>query len=172
MDINEKIMKALAQLLKIDYIRLDVDDRISGFVVSPQFVGMSGLDRQMLIDQALDKATDLLSPKERRRVVMIAGLTPVEYDAVGAPIRVQKVRELTGGKVEVLVNGGWSDAEYVRGALNNQKGVKTTEPKQVTGALGALISFQANGTETTPLTKERAVRVLKNDRYIEVLANA
>ena len=35
--------------------------------------------------------------EERRRILMIAGLTPEEYEAVGARIRIHKVRELSGG---------------------------------------------------------------------------
>jgi hypothetical protein len=103
---------------------------------------------------------------------MIAGLTPVEYDAVGAPIRVHQVKEIAGGAVEVAVAGRLSDAQYVRGALNNQKGIRTTEPKYTSGAGGAVMSFRANGTSADPLTKAKVVRWLKGDRYIEVLHDA
>ncbi len=103
---------------------------------------------------------------------MIAGLTPAEYEAVGARIRVHKVREMAGGAVEILLHGGLSDAEYVRGALNNQKGVQTTDPKPVSGAIGVLMSFRAKGTKANPLTKNKAVQILKKDQYIEVMTNA
>jgi hypothetical protein len=102
---------------------------------------------------------------------MIAGVTPAEYEAVGARIRIHKVKEMAGGAVEILVHGGLSDAEYVRRTLNHQKGVQTTEPKQVAGARGVLMSFRAKGSAAIPLTKDRAIQVLKNDRYIEVLSN-
>src|SRR5215469_6939663 len=94
-----------------------------------------------------------------------------DHDAENLNLR-RPLREMAGGTVEVLLHGGLSDAEYVRGALNNQKGVRTSEPKQVPGAVGILMSFRAKGTETTPLTKAKTIRVLKNDPYIEVMANS
>jgi hypothetical protein len=84
---------------------------------------MSTLDRQALIDRALTQASEPLSKDEQRHVLMIAGLAPPEYAAVGARIRIHRVKETARGTVEVLLHGGPSDAEYVRGALNNQKGV-------------------------------------------------
>lgn len=170
MDVKDTIIDALLQVLKADYVRLEDDDGISGFVVSSQFESMSALDRQGKIEEALGKAS--LTQNQRRRVLMIAGLTPEEYEAVGARIRVHRVKQMASGAVEVLLHGGLSDAEYVRGALNNQKGVQTTGPKRVSGALGVLMSFRAKGTEANPLTKEKAIRVLKKDRYIEVMPNA
>ena len=130
---------------------------------------MSTLDRQGLIEKALEP---LLSQAELRQVLMIAGLTPVEYEAVGARIRVHRVREMAGGVVEIVLHGGLSETQYVRAALNNQKGVHATDPKPVDGAVGVLMSFRAKGTEANPLTKEKAIRVLKKDRYIELMANA
>jgi hypothetical protein len=103
---------------------------------------------------------------------MIAGLTPAEYDTVGARIRVDEVKELAGGAVEVLLHGGPSDAEYVRGTLNNRRGVHTTEPTQVPGAVGVLMSFRAKGTAATPLTKAKAIRILNSDQYIRVMPDA
>ena len=172
MDLKKNIANALSQSLQDAYVRLEDDDGISGFVVSSRFKGMSSLDRQKLINDILDHAPDPLSKEERRRVLMIAVLTPVEHDAVGARIRVHRVREKAGGAVEVLLHGGLTDAEYIRGALNNQKGVRTTEPKSVPDAPGILMSFQAKGTEADPLTKEKALRVLKDDPYIEVMPNS
>ena len=63
MDLKDKIVTALSQVLEIEYIRLEEDDGISGFVVSPRFEEMSALDRQKLIDEALQS----FSPKERRQ---------------------------------------------------------------------------------------------------------
>jgi len=162
----------LREPLEAAYIRLENDDGISGFIVSPRFEGMSAFDRQALIEQTLSNGPSPLNKEERRQVLMIAGLTPVEYDAVGAHIRVEKIKELGGGAVDILLHGSWSDAEYVRGALNNQKGICTTEPKQVSGVLGTLMSFRAKGTDAQPLTKAKVIRVLKRDPYIEVMANA
>ena len=170
MDLKDKIIKTLIQELKPEYVRLEDDDGISGFLVSSQFKDMATLDRQGRIDEALIKAS--LTQEERRRVLMIAGLTPQEYDAVGARIRVHRLKEMAGGAVEVIVHGGLSDAEYVRGALNHQKDVKTSEPKPISGALGSLMSFRAWGTGANPLTKEKTLRVLKNDAYIEVMPNS
>jgi hypothetical protein len=170
MDLKDKVINALFQGLKPDYVRLDDEDGISGFVVSGIFKGMSTLDRQGKIEEVLENAS--LSQDERRQVLMIAGLTPEEYEAVGARIRVHRVKEMAGGVIEILLHGGLSDAEYVRGALNNQKGVQTTDPKPVSGATEVLMSFRAKGAAANPLTKEKAIRVLKKDQYIEVMSNA
>lgn len=105
-------------------------------------------------------------------MLLIAALTPVEYEFAGSRIRIHRVRKMAGGTIEVLLDGGLSDAEHVRGILNNQKGIRTTEPKQVAAAVGMLMSFRAKGTETTPLKKAKAIRVLKNDPYIEVMVNS
>jgi hypothetical protein len=162
----------LREFIEVDFVRLEEDDGISGFVVSPQFQNMSMLDRQGLIGDALSKASNPLNPKEKRHVLMIAGLTPLEYDSVGARIRIQKVKELAKGALEIILHGGSSDAEYVRRALNDQHGVQTTEPKPVADAVGILMSFRVKGTGATPMTKAKAIRILKSDRYIQVMPNA
>jgi len=170
MDLKDRIVNVLMQSLHAEYVRLEDDDGLTGFVVARMFEGMSAIDRQEKIEEALQNAS--FSREERRRVIMIAALTPAEYDAVGARIRVHKVKEMAGGVIEVLLHGGLSDAEYVRGSLKNHKGIKTTDPKLVSGALGVLMSFRAKGTAANPLTKEKAIRVLKKDQYIEVVSNA
>jgi acid stress-induced BolA-like protein IbaG/YrbA len=169
MDIKDKIRQALLQELEPEYVRLEEEDGISGFVVSRRFENMSPLDRQRRIDGALRKT---LGRQERRQVLMISGLTPQEYDAVGARIQVHKIKQMAGSAIEISLQGGLSDAEYLRGALKNQKGVQTTEPKPVSGALGVLVSFRARGTEANPLTKEKVIQILKNDPYVEVMSNA
>ncbi len=169
MEITEKIISALQAPLHPEYIHLDDDDGISGYVVSSQFEKMSPLDRQQLIDESLQKAADPLSSEEQRQILMIAGLTPLEYESVGARIRVHKIRELDDGSLEVLLHGSYSDAKYVRGALNNQEDVTTTEPQQSPGARGILMTFHAKGTQANPLTKEKAINVLEADSYIEVM---
>ena len=170
MDLKEKIRNSLTEVLMPEYLRLENDDGISGFVVSRRFEKMSALDRQQKIEEALQKAP--LSPRERRQVLMIAGLTPEEYEAVGARIRIHRVREVSRGVFEVLLHGGRSDADYVRERLETQKGIRTTEPKPISGALGILMAFEAQGTDANPLTKAKAIRVLKKDPYIEVMASA
>jgi hypothetical protein len=103
---------------------------------------------------------------------MIAGLTPVEYEEVGEKIRVQKVKAVAGGEVEVTVHGGLSDAEYVRGTLKNEIGVRTNEPKHTQGTVGVLMSFRAKGVNGTPLSKAKVVSVLKKDPLIELMPSA
>lgn len=172
MDIRDKIITALREFMEVDYVRLEDDDGISGFVVSPQFQRMAMLDRQGLIDHALSNASIPLNPKEKRRVLMIAGLTPLEYESVGARIRIQRVKELPKGEIEIILHGGYSDADYVRRAFINQNGVQTTEPKPVADAVGILMSFRVQGTGATPMTKAKAIRILKSDRYIQLLPTA
>jgi hypothetical protein len=98
----------------------------------------------------------------------------MEFQYAGSRIRIQRVKERGGNAVEILLNGDLSDAEYVREKLNDQKGVQTTKPKhvRVPGVSGTCTSFRAKGTETSPLTKAKALRVLKKDPYIDVMANA
>ena len=74
--------------------------------------------------------------------------------------------------MEVVLHGRLADAEYVRGALKSQQGVQTSEPKESPGAIGILMSFRAKGSNANPLTKAKALRVLKADPYIEVVPNA
>jgi acid stress-induced BolA-like protein IbaG/YrbA len=163
MDLKEKIKRALLQHFKAEFVRLEDDEGISGFVVARQFKGISALDRQEMIDKALSKVPQPLSKEERRQVLMIAALTPAEYDAVGARIRVRGAR-IAAGTIEVVVDGSPSDAEYVRGILNNQENVRTTKP---TRAQDGLFSFQVKG-----LTMEGVLRFLEKDAYIEVLPEA
>jgi stress-induced morphogen len=172
MDIRDKIVKALLEFIDVDFVRLVDDDGISGFVVSPQFETMSMLDRQRLIGDALSKASDPLKAKEKRHVLMVAGVTPLEYASVGARIRIQTVKQLAKGVLEIILHGDPADAEYVRRALDNQDGVQTTEPESVADAVGILKSFRVNGVGATPMTKAKAIRILKRDRYIQVLPGA
>ncbi|MCO6458164.1 MAG: hypothetical protein J5I93_22900 [Pirellulaceae bacterium] len=171
MGLPDKIVAALQTPLGAEYIRLDDDDGVSGFVVSRRFEKMSTLDRPQLIDDALRNAPDPLTPEEHRQILMIAGLTPIEYESAGARVRVHEIREHDDGSLEVLLHGGYSDAAYVRGALNNQKGVQTTEPEQCPDAIGVLMTFRAKGTAADPLTRERAIRILKAEQYVRVMQN-
>ena len=172
MEITDKIISAFREPLHPEFIRLDDDDGISGYVVSSRFEEMSTLDRQQLIDEALLGAADPLSSEEQRQILMIAGLTPLEYESVGARIRVHKIRELDDGSLEVLLHGGHSDAVYVRGTLDNHEGVTTTQPEQSPGAVGILMTFHAKGTDANPLTKAKAIGMLEADQYIEVMRDS
>jgi hypothetical protein len=132
MDLKEKVISALRAHLKPEYLHIENEHGVSGFVVAPKFRGMSALDRQMLIDKALRGPPNGLSADEMRQVMAIAGLTPAEAQAADARVRVHKV-EAKGNSIEVMLHGGLSDAEYVRGALLSLKGVKTTVPKSRPG---------------------------------------
>jgi acid stress-induced BolA-like protein IbaG/YrbA len=144
--LSEKIIAALQAPLNAEYVRLEDDDGISGFVVSRRFENMSTLDRQQLIDEVLRNGPDPLSHEEQRQILLIAGLTPREYDSANPRIRVHRIREQTDGSLEILLHGPYSDAMYVRDALENEEGVQTTEPEQVPGAIGILMKFSAKGT--------------------------
>ena len=172
MDIKDKIITALREPLNAAFIRLDDDDGISGFVVSASFERMSTLDRQTQIEDALNKAPTPLKPEERHQILMIAGLTPAEYDAVGANVMIHKVKKAAGGKIEIFVQGGFSDAEYVRGATNSIKSVQTTEPKLVETSIGAIMSFYAEGSKANPLTKDKVINILKRQSYLSVMPGA
>ena len=171
MDIRSKIISALNHSMNVDYVRLEADDGITGFVVSPDFKEMSSLDRQDLIDQALSKSAPPLSPKEQRQILMIAGISPEEYDTVGSRIRIHRIKELAQGRFRILLHGNLTDAEYVRSVLDQSGNVKTTTPKSVSGALGILLSFSVEGVDET-LTKAHLLQILKADRYLDVLADA
>ncbi len=172
MDIQAKIISALSESMKVDYIRLENDDGITGFVVSPDFKRLSSLDRIDLIDQALIKSTIPLSPQEQRQVFMIAGLSPEEYDVVGTRIRIHRIKELPRGAIKIVLSGNLTDAEYVRSVLNQAGSFKTTAPKPVSDAPGILISITAKSSDPTGLTRDSVIQILKSDRYLEVMAGA
>jgi acid stress-induced BolA-like protein IbaG/YrbA len=83
MDLKEKVEHALSSHLQVDNIELVDDNGIYGFVVSPDFRGMSAIDRQTLIDHALRDPKAKLSKREFRQILVIAALTPVEYEVRG-----------------------------------------------------------------------------------------
>lgn len=82
MGLKEKVAEALNQHLHPDHVQLEEEDGISGIVVASQFRGMSALDRQIVIDEALRKATPRFSKPELRQVLAIAALTPVEFAGI------------------------------------------------------------------------------------------
>jgi len=77
------VKAALERYFQPELLKLEDDDGISGYVVAQQFRGMSSLDRQTAIDQALRKSEEPLSREENRRVIAIAGLSPEEAVASG-----------------------------------------------------------------------------------------
>jgi acid stress-induced BolA-like protein IbaG/YrbA len=82
-DLKEKVTQALRRALRPDHVRLEDDGGISGFVVSAQFERMTSLERQKLIDKALRESSVKLTKMELRQILAVAGLTPVEYEALG-----------------------------------------------------------------------------------------
>jgi hypothetical protein len=82
-DLKEKMTEALRRALSPVHVRLVDDGGISGFVVSAQFQRMPSLERQIVIDKALREPSAKLTKAELRQVLAIAGLTPVEYEALG-----------------------------------------------------------------------------------------
>ena len=83
MELRKKVEEALRRHVNSDNIYLEDDDGISGWIVSPQFQGLSSLDRQKLIDKILRDPSVKLSRAELRRILAIAPLTPAEFDSLG-----------------------------------------------------------------------------------------
>lgn len=83
MELKEKVENALRSRFQVDHIRLLDDDGVYGFVVSPDFRGLSAIDRQTLIDRALRDPAMKLTKREHRQVLAIAPMTPVEFDVIG-----------------------------------------------------------------------------------------
>lgn len=169
---HDKVSAALKKALNSAYIHLEIDGGVSGFVVSSSFKGKSSLDRQNMIEQALAKADSALAPEEQREIVMIAAMTPEEFNSVGAPIRIHRIKEMAGGTVEIMLHGKLSDAEYVRGLFNNEKGVETSQPRYSPGTHNIMMSFRAKGAVGHPLTKAKAKQMLEQAPYLEVMSNA
>jgi hypothetical protein len=81
-DLEKKVTEAVSRNIHPDNIDLEDDDGISGFVVPAQFRGMSAIDRQILIHNALHHSSVKLSKGEFRQMLAIAAWTPAEYEAV------------------------------------------------------------------------------------------
>ena len=86
MGIKEKVEQALRRHFEPVEVLLIDEDGITGYVVSSQFKGVTSIDRQRMIDKTLRNADAKLSAAERRKVLMIAALTPIEYDSFGPEI--------------------------------------------------------------------------------------
>lgn len=171
MAVAEKVEKALTRSLKAEYVQLNDEDGISGFVVSRDFVGMAPLDRQALIDGVLDKTSPPLSRDERRHILMIAGLTPEEYDAASPTIRVHRIQKIATGELQIMLRGSMKDAELVRAVLLDACDISASKPEQSPGA-PFLMTFRAKKKGiAAPLTREDAIRALKKSPHIELLVN-
>ena len=68
--------------MPVELLELDEDDGISGYVVSPRFESLTSLDRQTLLDQIWLAHPHTLTRAERRQILMIAALTPCEYESI------------------------------------------------------------------------------------------
>jgi acid stress-induced BolA-like protein IbaG/YrbA len=79
MDVREKVEEALRHAFDPEFIQLEDDDGISGYLVSSKFRRMEFIDRQTMIYEALRNSPIRLKPGEIRRVVAIAALTPEEH---------------------------------------------------------------------------------------------
>lgn len=171
MALTKKIIDILRHALHADFIHLDDEDGIYGYIVTHDFDGMSALDRQYAIEGALRNAEYPLTRDEMRRVLMIAGLTPAEYAEGGPRGRIQKIKKVADGTFELLVYGGEVDAENVRYLLGKESGFVTTEPEMVPGK-NFLMKIRVQGTPEQRLTKAKLKSLLMNDQYIEVRPSA
>jgi stress-induced morphogen len=83
MDFKEKVEKALRSHFQVEHLDLSDDNGITGVMVSPDFEGVERLDRHRRIDRALRDRSGKLTPREQRRVLLIAPFTPAEYGPIG-----------------------------------------------------------------------------------------
>ena len=81
-------------------------------------------------------------------------------------IKVHSVRQLANA-LEVLIHGNSADAQYVSDRMNSEKGVKVREPTEKPGMPG-FIYIVVEGHREKPLSRQRAIAVLKADPNIEV----
>ncbi|WP_165220128.1 hypothetical protein [Aquisphaera insulae] len=169
MGVSEKIVETLSRAIPVDYIRVEDDDGVSGFVISKKFRDMSMLDRQRLIADALDGSSSPLNARERRSVLMIAGLTPEEYEVVGTPIRIRDVREEPGGTIRMVLDGRHPDAESVGKLLSGHAGVETTEIEAVPEAFGDRMALRARGKSPSSLSRSEILRFLRKSPYVEIM---
>jgi len=82
-------------------------------------------------------------------------------------IRVHRVTELADGSLRIMIHGGFPEAEYVSGTLKMSKGVDVSGPVAGNGA-PECVYILARGTSANPLTRDRALRMLRDDEQIEV----
>lgn len=83
MDFKEKVEKALRNQFQVEHLDLRDDNGITGVMVSPDFEGVGRQDRHRRIDRALRDRSGKLTPREQRRVLLIAPFTPAEYGPIG-----------------------------------------------------------------------------------------
>ena len=81
MDLQKKVKTALTRYFKPIFVDVTDDDGVIGVVVSDRFRAVESIDRQTLIQDALNKSVTPFSPEELRRVLAITPMTPEEYVA-------------------------------------------------------------------------------------------
>jgi acid stress-induced BolA-like protein IbaG/YrbA len=162
-DLVTKIASILKPALALERIYLDVeDDAITGYVVSKRFQGMSSLDRQKLLVKELKSAPAPLTPEELRQILMIAALTPIEFDSVGAKIKIQRITESDDGDLVIVLKGNHQDGEFIQELLEKDANLVSAEIQDVPDA-PFLTKVVAHGTKDAPLTQKRAVALLASD---------
>ena len=83
MALAEKVKRALTRAFHPEYVHVEDDDGVTGYVVDKIFRRMSHLDRQTKIDKALRSESARMTDKELRNVQAIAAYTPEEAAAHG-----------------------------------------------------------------------------------------
>jgi hypothetical protein len=81
--LKEKVAETLRQSLVPEYLRLEDDGGVYGYVASKRFQRQPALERQVLVQKAFADSPLKFTKAELRRVLAIAPLTPAEYDEVG-----------------------------------------------------------------------------------------
>lgn len=162
MDLQAKTVSALDEAFHPELLTLEEEEGLSGFIVAKGFQGLTGMERQERIQKALAP----LSSAERRRVVMIAALTPAEYGEIGTPIRVRGIGE-KGGQIAVILQGGHADAERVR-AIFERAGMTASKPRSVADGEGVFTEIRIKGSPRRPATKESVLGLLATDPVIEM----
>lgn len=80
-DLIPKVEQLLRSRFRVDHLRLGDEGGIYGSVVSPDFEGLSSLDRETLINRILRDPSSNLTDCERDRIRFIWMYTPAEYEA-------------------------------------------------------------------------------------------
>jgi len=83
------------------------------------------------------------------------------------PIRVERVRSLPDGSVEVMFRGQMPDAKYVAERLRQERDASVSLPQTRDGMPGFLFLI-VQGTDSRPYTAARARQLLCSDPEIEV----
>jgi hypothetical protein len=81
MDLVQRVKRLLRRRFAPADIKLDDDDGVTGYIVSPMLRGKSSLERQTEIDEVLRDASARLSQEDLSRILLIAALTPVEFES-------------------------------------------------------------------------------------------